>query len=186
MRRGVNGWVAALALMCTLQAAQAYKVPCECSVYLSDNGGMALVIDNETGAVDAVDVVRRGPDTAFGMSLPSISNEMSDCSRDGIACVVLNRETRGVPLAFKAGAIGDTYKVGDVTYSISRIAALPHRGSAKIYTISFTGGARGEGAFVYSESAGIVRFSTRADYWLTLIDGPGLLSPGGFPAAAKR
>lgn len=189
MPRGFHGWVAALALMCALQAAQAFKAPCDCSVYLSDSGGLALVIDNETGAVDEV-AVRTShtyePDAAFGLRPRSLNNEMSDCGSDGIACVVFNRVIRGAQFAFKAGAIGDTYKVGDVTYGINRISPLPHRGNAKIYTISFTGGARGEGGFVYSERAGIVRFSIRPDYWVSLVDGPGLLSPGGFPAAAKR
>jgi hypothetical protein len=192
MRYGLNGWVAALAPMGAMQAAQAYKVPCNCSVYLSDTGELAVVIDNETGAVDGIAVRSShtyNPDAPFGLVARNPGStlvEMSDCGGEGIACAAFHRVVTGAQFAFKPGAIGDTYKVGDVSYTISRIAPLPHRGSAKIYTINVTGGVRSGGGFVYSDSAGIVRFSIRPDYWVNLVDGPGLLSPSGFPAAKKR
>jgi hypothetical protein len=147
----------------------------------------AVVIDNERGWVHYVDAstshfVDRTPVYRMRPRSPDFPWRVLDCSVGGVRCVEIARSH--TVLAFKAGNPGETYSIAGVSFEIASVGTLPYSpsGARKVYWVKFSAPApRQSGDFVYIDPVGVVRYSS-----VVLIDGPGLLSAGGFPLAKRH
>lgn len=176
------------------------------STYLSADGFDAMVIDNQSGFVEYISPamhdapIDAAPVFRVRPRAEPLGWVVTDCSVKGISCAEIHSHTGNTLIAFKPAIAGDTYSIRGVKFEILSVGTFAGSRATqrRVYWVKFTAPTPlKSGDFMYVDGVGVVRYMSadeavfrepggaaflRARF---LADGPGLLSPDGFPNAVR-